>query len=291
MNISEVLGNIARSFFDGEAMLRTLPDMLAYGVWNTLLLALCATAIGIVMGLVLAVMGTSRHRLPRLVSRVYTDVFRGLPAILTILLIGTGLAPLFNLFSRGNPYPLGILALSLIASAYIGEIFRAGILAVDRGQLEASRALGMTHRDSMRLIVIPQGIRQVLPSLVNQFIAIVKDSSLVYFLGLITSQRELFRIGQDAAITNGNLSPLVLAGLLYLVITVPLTHLVNVIDRRLRDGKPLGRPGRPGQGGAAQGGPGATPVPASVDPVLAAGAAAPPRTPSTPVPTREGADL
>lgn len=241
MNFSDALANIGRSFFDGEAMLRTLPDMLAYGVWNTLLLALCATAIGIVVGLLLAVMGTSRHRLPRVLSRIYTDVFRGLPAILTILLIGTGLSPLFNLFTRGNPYPLGILALSLIASAYIGEIFRAGILAVDRGQLEASRALGMSHGDSMRLVVIPQGIRQVLPSLVNQFIAIVKDSSLVYFLGLITSQRELFRIGQDAAITNGNLSPLVLAGVFYLIITVPLTHLVNVIDRRLREGRSFGR--------------------------------------------------
>ena len=241
MNFSDALANIGRSFFDGEAMLRTLPDMLAYGVWNTLLLALCATAIGIVVGLLLAVMGTSRHRLPRVLSRIYTDVFRGLPAILTILLIGTGLSPLFNLFTRGNPYPLGILALSLIASAYIGEIFRAGILAVDRGQLEASRALGMSHGDSMRLVVIPQGVRQVLPSLVNQFIAIVKDSSLVYFLGLITSQRELFRIGQDAAITNGNLSPLVLAGVFYLIITVPLTHLVNVIDRRLREGRSFGR--------------------------------------------------
>jgi polar amino acid transport system permease protein len=251
MDFTDALANIGRSFFDGEAMLRTLPDILAYGVWNTLLLALCATAIGIVIGLVLAVMGTSRRRLPRVLSRIYTDIFRGLPAILTILLIGTGLSPLFNLFTRGNPYPLGILALSLIASAYIGEIFRAGILAVDRGQLEASRALGMTHRDSMLLVVIPQGIRQVLPSLVNQFISIVKDSSLVYFLGLITSQRELFRIGQDAAITNGNLSPLVLAGAFYLVITVPLTHLINVIDRRLREGPSHRRrrgngPGAPG---------------------------------------------
>jgi polar amino acid transport system permease protein len=271
MDFSDALANIGRSFFDGEAMLRTLPDILAYGVWNTLILALSATAIGIVIGLVLAVMGTSRHLLPRLISRVYTDIFRGLPAILTILLIGTGLSPLFNLFTRGNPYPLGILALSLIASAYIGEIFRAGILAVDRGQLEAARALGMSHRDSMRLIVIPQGIRQVLPSLVNQFIAIVKDSSLVYFLGLITSQRELFRIGQDAAITNGNLSPLVLAGAFYLIITVPLTHLINVIDRRLREGPSQRR---------RRGGPGAVTPP--VSPTLAPASV-------TPAPANNGA--
>lgn len=237
MDLFDALANIARSFFDTDAMLRTLPSVLAYGLWNTLILALSATAIGIAVGLVLAMMGTSRHFLPRLLSRIYTDVFRGLPAILTILIIGTGLAPVFNLFTRGNPYPLGILTLSLIASAYIGEIFRAGILAVDRGQLEGARALGMSHGDAMRLVVIPQGVRQVLPSLVNQFIAIVKDSSLVYFLGLITTQRELFRIGQDEAVTSGNLSPLVVAGIFYLLITVPLTHVVNALDRRLRDGR------------------------------------------------------
>ncbi len=106
---------------------------------------------------------------------------------------------------------MGILALSLIASAYIGEIFRSGIQSVEKGQLEAARALGFSYTSGMRLVVIPQGIRRVLPALVNQFIALVKESSLVYFLGLLASQRELFRIGQDSAATNGNLSPL-LAG-------------------------------------------------------------------------------
>jgi polar amino acid transport system permease protein len=239
VDLNDTLNNIMASFFDPAAMLRTLPDMLAYGIWNTLILAVLSTLFGIVIGLGLAVLGVSRRRIPRLLSRIYTDIFRGLPAILTILLIGTGLAPLINPLTGSNPYPLGIFALSLIAAAYIGEIFRAGILAVDKGQLEASRALGMTHGSAMRRVVIPQGVRQVLPSLVNQFIAIVKDSSLVYFLGLVTTQRELFRIGQDAAITDGNLSPLVLAGAFYLIITVPLTHLVNYIDKRLRSGRKL----------------------------------------------------
>jgi polar amino acid transport system permease protein len=89
----------------------------------------------------------------------------------------------------------------------------------------------------MRLVVVPQGVRRVLPALVNQFIAIVKDSSLVYFLGLLVSERELFRVGQDAAVLTGNLSPLVLAGLFYMVITVPLTHLVNYFDNRFRTGR------------------------------------------------------
>ena len=235
----DFINNIASTFFDFGAMLQALPAMLTYGLWNTLILASTSTVLGIVFGLILAMMALSRSRTLRIISRIYTDVFRGLPAILTILLIGQGLAPIVNQWTHGNPYPLGILALSLIASAYIGEIFRAGIQSIDKGQLEASRALGMTHTASMLLVVVPQGIRSVLPSLVNQFIAIVKDSSLVYFLGLLLSQRELFRVGQDASITSGNLSPLVLAGFFYLIITVPLTHLVNYIDNRLRKGKTL----------------------------------------------------
>ena len=136
-----------------------------------------------------------------------------------------------------SPYPLGIMALSLIAGAYIGEIFRSGIQSVERGQLDATRTLGMTYGQGMRLVVIPQGVRRVLPALVNQFIGNVKDSSLVYFLGLLASERELFRVGQDQAVVTGNLSPLLLAGVFYLIITVPLTHLVNYIDARMRVGR------------------------------------------------------
>ncbi|GAB3957375.1 hypothetical protein GCM10027614_72710 [Micromonospora vulcania] len=94
----------------------------------------------------------------------------------------------------------------------------------------------------MRLVIVPQGIRRVLPAWVNQLIALIKDSSLVYFLGLVASQRELFRIGQDYAATTGNESALLLAGLCYLVLTVPLTHAVNWIDRRLRHGRPATAP-------------------------------------------------
>jgi polar amino acid transport system substrate-binding protein len=110
---------------------------------------------------------------------------------------------------------------------------------VDAGQLEASRALGFGYPASMRLVVVPQGVRRVLPALMNQFISLLKASSLVYFLGLIASQRELFQVGRDLNAQTGNLSPLVAAGLFYLALTVPLTHLVNYIDRRLSRGKPV----------------------------------------------------
>lgn len=231
------LANLQRSFFDWDAMASVLPSLLTVGLKNTLILAAASTVLGILIGMVLAVMGISRSAWLRIPARVYTDIFRGLPAILTILLIGQGFARLGREIFGPSPYPLGILALSLIAGAYIGEIFRSGIQSVESGQMEACRALSMSYGQGMRLIVIPQGIRRVLPALVNQFIGNVKDSSLVYFLGLLASEREIFRIGQDQAVVTGNLSPLLLAGMFYLIITVPLTHVVNTIDNRLRLGK------------------------------------------------------
>lgn len=225
------------TFLNWEYVWQVFPDLLGTGLANTLILAVSSALIGTLLGMVLAVMGLSGKRWLRWPARIYTDIFRGLPAILTILLIGQGLGLLARDIVGTNPYPLGILALSLIAAAYIGEIFRSGIQSVEKGQLEASRALGMSYAKAMLLVVIPQGVRRVLPALVNQFIALIKDSSLVYFLGLLAEQRELFRIGQDVAANTGNLSPLVAAGFVYLVITVPLTHLVNYIDKRLRTGR------------------------------------------------------
>ncbi|GGC87938.1 amino acid ABC transporter permease [Tersicoccus solisilvae] len=229
---------LIETFFNWQAMAQVIPDLLTVGLPNTLILALTSGVIGSLLGMVLAVMGISRHAVPRWIARIYTDIFRGLPAAVIILLIGIGLGPIVRqLTGSTNPYPLGIFALSLMAAAYIGEIFRSGIQSVDKGQMEAARALGFSYGSTMRLVIIPQGIRRVLPALVNQFIALIKDSSLIFFLGLLASQREIFRVGNDAAANSGNLSPLVAAGILYLILTIPLTHLVNLIDRRLREGR------------------------------------------------------
>jgi polar amino acid transport system permease protein len=230
------------TFFNWDYIWQVFPDLLGTGLANTLILAFTSAVIGSVLGLGLALLGLSDNRWLRWPARVYTDVFRGLPAIVTILLVGQGLAVPLRPIIGTDPYPLGILALSLVASAYCGEIFRAGIQAVDSGQMEASKALGMGYGLAMRLVMVPQGVRNVLPSLVNQFILLVKDSSLVYFLGLLASQRDLFRIGQDLAANTGNLSPLMAAALCYLAITIPLTHVVNYIDRRLRDPETRGTP-------------------------------------------------
>ncbi len=233
-----VLTQLRESFLDWELYKKAIPDLLKTGLPNTLILTISASVIGLLLGLGLAVAGISRSAWLRVPARIYTDIFRGLPEVVIILLIGLGIGPMVRGLTGGNPYPLGIAALGLMAAAYIGEILRSGIQSVDTGQLEASRALGFSYSSSMRLVVIPQGVRRVLPALMNQFISLLKASSLVYFLGLIASQRELFQVGRDLNAQTGNLSPLVAAGLFYLALTVPLTHLVNYIDNRLRRGKP-----------------------------------------------------
>jgi polar amino acid transport system substrate-binding protein len=234
-----VLQQLKASFLDWNLYRRAIPDLLTTGLPNTLILTVSASVIGLVLGMVLAVAGISTARWLRWPARVYTDVFRGLPEVVIILLIGLGVGPIVGGLTGNNPYPLGIAALGLMAAAYVGEILRSGIQSVEAGQMEASRALGFSYSLSMRLIVVPQGIRRVLPALVNQFISLLKASSLVYFLGLIASQRELFQVGRDLNAQTGNLSPLVAAGLFYLLLTIPLTHLVNYIDNRLRRGRPV----------------------------------------------------
>ncbi|MGV0774107.1 ABC transporter substrate-binding protein/permease [Mycolicibacterium elephantis] len=232
------LSQLKDSFLDWSLYKQAIPVLFSTGLPNTLILTICASVIGLVLGMVLAVAGISRHRLLRWPARVYTDIFRGLPEVVIILLIGLGLGPVVGDLTGNNPFPLGIAALGLMAAAYVGEIFRSGIQSVEAGQLEASRALGFSYSASMRLVVVPQGVRRVLPALMNQFISLLKASSLVYFLGLVADQRELFQVGRDLNAQTGNLSPLVAAGLFYLALTVPLTHLVNHIDARLRRGRP-----------------------------------------------------
>jgi polar amino acid transport system substrate-binding protein len=231
------LAQLKSAFLDWDLYRQAIPDLFTTGLPNTLILTVCAAVIGLVLGMALAVAGISRHRWLRWPARVYTDIFRGLPEVVIILLIGLGVGPVVGGLTGNNPYPLGIAALGLMAAAYVGEIFRSGIQSVESGQMEASRALGFSYPTSMRLVIVPQGVRRVLPALVNQFISLLKASSLVYFLGLVANQRELFQVGRDLNAQTGNLSPLVAAGLFYLVLTVPLTHLVNYIDARLRRGR------------------------------------------------------
>lgn len=231
------MNDFLKTFFDLRVIADVLPLLLTEGVKNTLLIAVLAIIFGLVLGLVLAMILLSRHWLIRLPARIYVDIFRGLPAIVTVSLVGLGL-PAAHLKPFGSsPTGYAVLAVGLISAAYCSEIFRAGIQAVPEGQMQAGRSLGMTHLQTMRKIVVPQGIRNVLPALTNQFIVDIKESALVYLLGLTVGQREIYFIAFERQSDLYNSSPLVAAGLCYLMLTVPLTYFVNWWDRRLRSGR------------------------------------------------------
>jgi polar amino acid transport system permease protein len=226
-----------RTFLNWEVIAHTFPRLLAEGLRNTLLIALLSIVVGVVIGMGMAVLLLSKRWWLRLPARIYVDVFRGLPVVVTVMLIGIGLpASGFRPFGR-EPYGYAVLAIGIISGAYLAEIFRSGIQSVEAGQMQAARSLGMTYGKAMRLVIIPQGIRRILPAMTGQFVKDVKESSLVYILGLGLGQRELFFIAQEEVARTYNSSPLIAAGACYLAITVPLTYFVNWLDRRLREGR------------------------------------------------------
>lgn len=229
------LERIQQTFFDPGYIAQVMPTLLTVGLPNTLLLAALACLIGMALGLLVAIGLLSETRLVRVPCRIYVDVLRGLPHILTIYLVGQGL-PLAGIALFGsNTYAYAALAIGLIEGAYMAEIFRAGLQSIEGGQREAARTLGLSWLQTLWLIVLPQGLRRVLPPLTGQFILVIKGTALVFLLGLTASQREIFSIAQDAAINNANLSPLTAAGLLFLALTVPLTYAVNAWERRIAE--------------------------------------------------------
>jgi polar amino acid transport system permease protein len=236
---------LVRTFFNWDVIADTFPRLLAEGIWNTLLIAFLSIIVGVVIGLVGAMLLLSTRWWVRLPARMYVDVFRGLPVVVTIMVVGVGLpAAGFRPFGR-DAFGYAVLAVGIISGAYLTEIFRSGIQSVDTGQMQAARSLGMSYLSAMRLVIVPQGIRRILPAMGGQFVKDVKESSLVYVLGLSVGSRDLFFIAQEEVSRTYNSSPLIAVGICYLAITIPLTYGVNRLDRRLREG--------PGQGPARSG--------------------------------------
>ncbi len=219
-------------FFRGNLVVETLTTSLGTAFKNTLVYTAGAFAFGLVVGTVLALMRLSSIAPYRWIAGIYIEFFRGLPAI--VVLFAFSLLPLAfpGMVIPLDPYGTVWIALGIVASAYMAETIRAGIQAVPKGQLEAARSLGMPAGRAMRSIVLPQAFRIILPPLTNELIMLVKDSSLAYILGLSTEGFELTKYGRDLANTNANLTPLVVAGLCYLVITLPLTIVVRRMEAK-----------------------------------------------------------
>ena len=179
-------------------------------------------------------MRMSRHRAYRALALLYVEVFRGLPALLVFIFVGVGVPLAFpGLEIPGGTYGKVALALGLICAAYVAETIRAGINAVPPGQVDAARSIGMTDAAVMRWIVLPEAFRMMIPPLTNEFVLLFKDSSLALFLGVVLSERELAKFGRDLAATSANTTPIVVAGLCYMIITVPLGYLARRLESRL----------------------------------------------------------
>ena len=223
----------ARNYLDFD-VLRPQMDLFLQGAKNTIFLAFSAEALGIVLGLLFAVLAISKRSVVRAPARTYINFFRGTPLVWQIIFIGVGL-PL-GLGLDIGPYQAAIIALTLNTGAYAAEVFRAGIRSIDRGQLEAARGLGMSYLTAMRYAVVPQAIRRVIPPLMNEFVILIKDTSLVIVLGLTQTERELMSVGNFGIANSANATFLVMTGLGYLAISLPLIGIVNAVERRLRSG-------------------------------------------------------
>ncbi|MEV0176470.1 amino acid ABC transporter permease [Streptomyces sp. NPDC050803] len=212
------------------------PDVITLALKNTVLYTLTGFAIGLVLGVVIALMRLSSVGPYRWLAGVYIEIFRGLPALLIFIFIGVAVPLAFpGSEIPGGTYGKGGLALGLVAAAYIAETVRAGIQAVPKGQMEAARSLGFSPARAMVSIIIPQAFRIILPPLTNEFVILFKDSSLVLFLGVTLEERELSKFGRDLASTTANSTPILVAGLCYLLVTIPLGFVVRRMEAKSQE--------------------------------------------------------
>lgn len=223
-------GELRRAFFDVEVARKQFPDVVTTALVNTVIYTVLGFTFGLALGLLLALMRLSQVPPYRWLAVAYIEFFRGVPALLVFIALGFGVPLAFQVSI--NQYVTVMLALGLVGAAYMAETIRAGIQAVPRGQTEAARSLGMSPTWAMISIVIPQAFRIVLPPLANELILLTKDSSLVYLLGLSMDQYELAKFGRDALNQHRSLTPILIAGLFYLAITLPLGHLVRRLEAR-----------------------------------------------------------
>lgn len=220
---------IGQAFFRADMIETTLPG-LPRAILNTLIYTIGAFAFGVLAGTVLALMRLSQVAPYRWLATGYVEFFRGLPALIVLIAFSLIALVLPGVRVPGGEVGTVWLGLGIVSSAYLSETIRAGILAVPKGQAEAARSLGMSQGEATRKIVLPQAFRIILPPMTNELILLVKDSSLVYVLGLAPAQYELTKYGRDIANSQSNLTPLVVAGLCYLLITIPLTILVKRLE-------------------------------------------------------------
>jgi polar amino acid transport system permease protein len=225
-------GSLAQNFAKPDVAKEALPELFTVALRNTIIYAVGGFALSFVAGLLLALMRLSPVGPYRWIAILYIEIFRGLPALLIFIMITFLPLALPGFQVPGGTYGQGILGLGLVGAAYQAEVFRAGLQAVPKGQVEAARSLGMSATRAQFTVVIPQAIRMVIPPTMNQFVALLKDSSLVLFLGVSSEYVELAKFGNDLASQFANGTPIMVTGVTYLIVTIPLGILVTRLERR-----------------------------------------------------------
>jgi polar amino acid transport system permease protein len=229
---------VQRSFFNAKWFWDALPDSIARFRINVQLF-LIAEALILVLGLVLAVL----RSLPgpvffpiRALAIVYVDVFRALPGILVIFILAFGVPGLRLQGVTRDPFFWGVVALTLLYSAYVSEVYRAGIESVHPSQEAAARSLGLSRFQALRFVIVPQAVRRVIPPLLNDFIGLQKDTVLVSFVGVV----EVFRIATIKSSAFFNFTPYMATALIFIVVTIPLARFTDWLVARDRRSQPRG---------------------------------------------------
>jgi polar amino acid transport system permease protein len=224
-------GQVQRAFVDLEVADKQFPKVITIALVNTLIYTALGFSFGLALGLLLALMKLSSVGPYRWIATIYIEIFRGLPALLVLIAVAYGL-PLAFPGTILDKYTAIMIGLGIVAAAYMAETLRAGLQAVPQGQIEAARSLGLSAGRTTVWVVIPQAFKIILPPLTNELILLTKDSSLAYVLGSTTDEYELTQFGRAALNTSRSLTPVLVAGLCYLIITIPLSFLSRYLERR-----------------------------------------------------------
>ncbi|WP_298866537.1 amino acid ABC transporter permease [uncultured Microbacterium sp.] len=224
---------VATQFANPEVAMKMLPGIITVGLKNTLLFTIESFTGGLILAIILALMKLSSIPPFRWAATIWIEFFRGIPALMTIFGFALMLPIALKVKIPGGPVGAATLALIVVSSAYMAETIRAGIQAVPKGQTEASRSLGMSSMKTMFFIVLPQGFRIIIPPLTNEFVLLLKDTSLFFIAGATPLTYELTTYARNGLSTYANATPMVMAALLYLVVTIPLTRLTAWLERRM----------------------------------------------------------
>lgn len=214
--------------FNFDLVVNSFP-LLLVGAGVTIKITALSVALGVVIGLLVGIARISRIKLLRVLAAIYVDFFRGTPLLVQIFLVYFALPVITG--QRVDPFVAAIGSCGINSGAYVAEIFRAGIQSIDKGQMEAGRSLGMTWVQTMRYLIVPQAFKRVIPPLGNEFIALLKDSSLVSVIGF----EELTRRGQlIIAKTYGSLEIWLSVAVIYLAMTLTISRFVAYLERRYK---------------------------------------------------------